>query len=152
MLSLQAFLEVRALFFVATLCGFSNCVGFGSDRSRSNASGAAQPASFSGGWRDGLRISGKIRTGRQQLFGRVGAGGGLLAGSQAPQWSKIVKKYYRLKRKATTFSARKKRPFPIFVLFCLNIFSAWDNLSYVNPMLPFKQGVVCLGMFYTGTF
>jgi hypothetical protein len=28
-----------------------------------------------------------------------------------------------------------------FVLFCLNIYSTWDNLSLVNPMLPFKQGL-----------
>ena len=35
-----------------------------------------------------------------------------------------------------------------FVLFSLSIFFAWDNnLSHVNPMLPFKQGLFCLGMF-----
>ena len=39
-----------------------------------------------------------------------------------------------------------------FVLFSLSIFITWDNLSHVNPMLPFKQGLFCLGMFYTGIF
>jgi hypothetical protein len=34
-----------------------------------------------------------------------------------------------------------------FVLFSLSIFVTWDNLSHVNPMLPFKQGLFCLGMF-----
>ncbi len=34
-----------------------------------------------------------------------------------------------------------------FVLFSLSFFFAWDNLSRVNPMLPFKQGLFCLGMF-----
>jgi hypothetical protein len=41
---------------------------------------------------------------------------------------------------------------PIFVIFCLNIFSAWDSLSQVNPLLLFKQGMFCLGMFCTGMF
>jgi hypothetical protein len=39
-----------------------------------------------------------------------------------------------------------------FVLFCLSIFPTWDNLSHVNPMMPFKQGLFCLGMSYTGIF
>jgi hypothetical protein len=34
-----------------------------------------------------------------------------------------------------------------FVLICLSISFAWDNLSHVNPMLPFKQGLFCLGKF-----
>jgi hypothetical protein len=35
-----------------------------------------------------------------------------------------------------------------FVLFSVSIFFAWDNnLSHVNPMLPFKKGLFCLGMF-----
>ncbi len=34
-----------------------------------------------------------------------------------------------------------------FVLFSLSIFVTWDNLSHVNPMLPLKQGLFCLGMF-----
>ncbi len=34
-----------------------------------------------------------------------------------------------------------------FVLFSLSIFFVWDNLSHGNPMLPFKQGLFCLGMF-----
>ncbi len=34
-----------------------------------------------------------------------------------------------------------------FVLISLSIFFAWDNLSHVNPMLPFKLGLFCLGMF-----
>jgi hypothetical protein len=35
-----------------------------------------------------------------------------------------------------------------FVLFSLSIFYAWYNdLSHVNPMLPFKKGLFCLGMF-----
>ncbi len=37
--------------------------------------------------------------------------------------------------------------FLFFVLFSLSIFVAWDNKSHVNPMLPFKQGLFCLGMF-----
>ncbi len=40
----------------------------------------------------------------------------------------------------------------IFVMFCLNIFSAGDSLSQVNPFLFFKQGMFCLGMFCTGIF
>ena len=39
-----------------------------------------------------------------------------------------------------------------FVMFCLNIFSAWDSLSHVNPIVFFKQGMFCLGMFCTGIF
>jgi hypothetical protein len=39
-----------------------------------------------------------------------------------------------------------------FVMFCLNIFSAWASLSHVNPILFFKQGMFCLGMFCTGIF
>ncbi len=39
-----------------------------------------------------------------------------------------------------------------FVMFCLNIFSAWDILYHVNPILFFKQGMFCLGMFCTGIF
>jgi hypothetical protein len=34
-----------------------------------------------------------------------------------------------------------------FVLISLSIFFTWDNLSHVNPMLPFKQGLFCLGKF-----
>jgi hypothetical protein len=34
-----------------------------------------------------------------------------------------------------------------FALFSLSIFVTWDNLSHVNSMLPFKQGLFCLGMF-----
>jgi hypothetical protein len=34
-----------------------------------------------------------------------------------------------------------------FVLFSLSIFFSRDNLSHDNPMLPFKQGLFCLGMF-----
>jgi hypothetical protein len=41
---------------------------------------------------------------------------------------------------------------PIFVLLFLNIFSTWDNISHVNYLRPFKQGVLCLGMFNTGLF
>ena len=37
--------------------------------------------------------------------------------------------------------------FLFFVLFSLSIFIAWDYLSHVNPMLPSKQGLFCLGMF-----
>jgi hypothetical protein len=39
-----------------------------------------------------------------------------------------------------------------FVMSCLNIFSAWDSLSHVNPILFVKQGMFCSGMFYTGIF
>jgi hypothetical protein len=39
-----------------------------------------------------------------------------------------------------------------FVLFCLSILFKWDKLSHVKPMLPFKLGLFCLGMYYTGTF
>jgi hypothetical protein len=34
-----------------------------------------------------------------------------------------------------------------FVLICLSISFAGDNLSHDNPMLPFKQGLFCLGKF-----
>jgi hypothetical protein len=37
-----------------------------------------------------------------------------------------------------------------FVLFCLSIFSTWDNLFHVNPMMPSKPGEFCSGMYYTG--
>jgi hypothetical protein len=37
-------------------------------------------------------------------------------------------------------------------MFYLNIFSAWDSLSQVNPFLFFKQGMFCLGMFCAGIF
>jgi hypothetical protein len=37
-----------------------------------------------------------------------------------------------------------------FVLFCLNIYSSWDNLSLVNPMLPFKQGLFFWECFVQG--
>jgi hypothetical protein len=37
-----------------------------------------------------------------------------------------------------------------FVLFCLNIYSTWDNLSLVNPMLPFKQGLFFWECFVQG--
>ena len=37
--------------------------------------------------------------------------------------------------------------FLFFVLFSLSIFIVWDNFSHVNRMLPFKQGLFCLGMF-----
>ncbi len=30
---------------------------------------------------------------------------------------------------------------PIFVMFCLNIFSAWDSLSHVNLIMCVKQGM-----------
>jgi hypothetical protein len=39
-----------------------------------------------------------------------------------------------------------------FVMSCLNIFSTWKGLTYVNPTLFFKQGMFCPGMFYTGVF
>ncbi len=34
-----------------------------------------------------------------------------------------------------------------FVQISLSIFLTWDNLSHFNPMLPFKQGLFCLGKF-----
>jgi hypothetical protein len=39
-----------------------------------------------------------------------------------------------------------------FVLFVSVFFIHGIDLSHVNPMLPFKQGLFCLGMFYTGIF
>jgi hypothetical protein len=38
-----------------------------------------------------------------------------------------------------------------FVLISLSIL-LWDKLSHVNPMLPFKQGLFCLGKFKQGCF
>ncbi len=37
-----------------------------------------------------------------------------------------------------------------FVMFCLNIFSAWDRLSDVNPILFLNKECFFLGMFCTG--
>ena len=32
------------------------------------------------------------------------------------------------------------------------VFFTWDNISHVNPMLSFKLGLFCLGLYYTGIF